>query len=360
MPTFTLAPVRALLGSLVLCAHSALPVQAAEVDVFYPTSEPAYQTLTLTGTVEAAQNADLASLQAGVIQQFFVEVGDKVSRGQKLMTLDATLARLTLAETEASVTSSEIRLREAKRLYQEALALSEQQAMAQTLIAQRKAAVATAEAALNREKSNLAYQKELVNRHTLYAPFNGVISRRNGDVGEWVTQQRSVLGLVQQDKLRLVISIPQEYYQFLKEPENTVVTITPDVTEAAKLTGKISRYVAVSNEQSRAFTAHIDLPASDSLTPGMSANAELQFNRVQKQLVWLPKRALKQHPDGGTSVFAVVNGQAERFIVDVVDKKEQQIAVTGAPANHAYVTSGVALLRDGESLTIKNTEGQRP
>ncbi|UTW44223.1 efflux RND transporter periplasmic adaptor subunit [bacterium SCSIO 12696] len=333
-----------------------ISAQATEVDVFYPAPEPTYQALTLTGTVEAVQNANLASLQAGVIERFFVEVGDRVTQGQKLMALDATLAKLTLAEARASVASSKVNLAEAKRLYQEALALSEQQALAQTLIARRKAAVSIAEAELSKQSSSLAYQQELVNQHTLYAPFNGVISQRNADLGEWVTQQSSVLGLVQQDKLRLVVSIPQEYYRLLKQPENIVVMVTPGVTGADGFKSTISRYVAVSNEQSRAFTAHIDLPALENLVPGMSASANLQFGATQQQLIWLPKKALKQHPDGGSSVFAVINGVAERFIVSVVDEKEQQIAVTGAPANHAYVTSGIALLRDGEPLTIKRTQ----
>ena len=365
----TTLSVRKLCFILSLSVTNSLSAQTTAVDVFYPKPSTAYKTLKLTGTVEAAQNADLASLQAGVIEQLFVEVGDKVSKGQKLLALDATLAKLTLAETKASVDSSKVSLAEAKRLYQEVLALSKQQVVAQTLINERKAAVAAANAELARQTASLARQTELVNRHTLYAPFAGVIASRNADLGEWVTQQTSVFNLVEQDKLRLALAVPQEYYQYLthyqgQNLKQTPVSavITPDFNGAASFTRTISRLVAVSNQQSRTLLVHIDLSGeqqeqTSALVPGMSATAELQFSlnqQNQTQVIWLPEQALKQHPDGGSSVFAVVNNQAQRFIVNVLEKREQQVAVTGAPAEHAYVASGIALLRDGQALTIKS------
>lgn len=366
----TTLSVRKLCFIFGLSITSSLSAQTTAVDVFYPKPSTAYKTLKLTGTVEAAQNADLASLQAGVIEQLFVEVGDKVSKGQKLLALDATLAKLTLAETKASVGSSKVSLAEAKRLYQEVLALSKQQVVAQTLINERKAAVAAANAELARQTASLARQTELINRHTLYAPFAGVIASRNADLGEWVTQQTSVFNLVEQDKLRLALAVPQEYYQYLNhdQGQNTEqapvsALITPDFNGATSFTRTISRLVAVSNQQSRTLLVHIDLSdeqqkQTSALVPGMSATAELQFSLNQQNqtpVIWLPEQALKQHPDGGSSVFAVVNNQAKRFIVNVLEKREQQVAVTGAPAEHAYVASGIALLRDGQALTIKSS-----
>ncbi|MBO9491158.1 efflux RND transporter periplasmic adaptor subunit [Endozoicomonas sp. G2_1] len=366
----TTLSVRKLCFIFGLSITSSLSAHTTAVDVFYPKPSTAFKTLKLTGTVEAAQNADLASLQAGVIEQLFVEVGDKVSKGQKLLALDATLAKLTLAETKASVDSSKVSLAEAKRLYQEVLALSKQQVVAQTLINERKAAVAAANAELARQTASLARQTELVNRHTLYAPFAGIIASRNADLGEWVTQQTSVFNLVEQDKLRLALAVPQEYYQYLThdqgqntEQASVSALITPDFNGATSFTRTVSRLVAVSNQQSRTLLVHIDLSGeqqeqTSALVPGMSATAELQFSLNQQNqtpVIWLPEQALKQHPDGGSSVFAVVNNQAKRFIVNVLEKREQQIAVTGAPAEHAYVTSGIALLRDGQALTIKSS-----
>ena len=238
----TTLSVRKLCFIFGLSITSSLSAQTTAVDVFYPKPSTAYKTLKLTGTVEAAQNADLASLQAGVIEQLFVEVGDKVSKGQKLLALDATLAKLTLAETKASVDSSKVSLAEAKRLYQEVLALSKQQVVAQTLINERKAAVAAANAELARQTASLARQTELVNRHTLYAPFAGVIASRNADLGEWVTQQTSVFNLVEQDKLRLALAVPQEYYQYLNHDQGHNTEQGQNTEQALRERGNYARF----------------------------------------------------------------------------------------------------------------------
>lgn len=332
--------------------------QTTAVDAYYPKVAIDQKKLKLTGSIEAKQDAELASLQAGVIQQLFVEAGDQVQKGQKLMSLDATLAELRLAETRANLDASVVAKTEAQRLYNEVLALSKKQVVAQTLIDERKAAVATAKAELSRQQNNLNYQQEVVNRHTLYAPFAGTIAKRNVDLGEWVSQQSSVYTLVQHSALRLVIAIPQEYYQQLQQQPELPVTIAPDYIQARSFNAKISRLIPVSNNQSRTLIAHIDLPATENLLPGMSANAELAFSQQQNQVLWLPKSAIKQHPDGGQSIFAIVDNKAKRYIVNVVESKGEQIAVSGAPVSYAYVTSGVELLRDGTSLQVNNTQGQ--
>jgi len=332
--------------------------QTTAVDAYYPKLAIDQQKLTLTGTIEAKQNAELASLQSGVIQGLFVEAGDQVQKGQKLMSLDATLAQLRLAETQANLDASQVAKTEAMRLYNEVLALSKKQVVAQTLIDERKAAVATALAELSQQQNSLNYQQEVVNRHNLYAPFSGTIATRNVNLGEWVSQQNSVYTLVKHSDLRLVIAIPQEYYQQLQQQLELKLKITPDFIQAKSFEAKLSRLIPVSHNQSRTLLAHVDLPNTQDLLPGMSANAELTFNQQQNQVLWLPKSALKQHPDGGQSIFAIVDNKAKRYIVDIVESKGQQIAVSGAPATHAYITSGVELLREGSDLQVKNSQDQ--
>ena len=73
-----------------------MAAESIQVDVVYPESSQVQQVLTLTGTVEAVQNAALASLQSGVVKSLYVEIGDKVTKGQPLMALDAKLANLNL------------------------------------------------------------------------------------------------------------------------------------------------------------------------------------------------------------------------------------------------------------------------
>ena len=332
--------------------------EVTPVEVVYPQLEQSRQVLQLTGTVEAAQHAGLATQQSGLIASLHVEVGDRVAKGAKLLTLDDTLARLGQAEAAASVEVARVALAEAKRLYEEVLALSKQKVIAETLIGERRAGLAQARAELARQQANLASQQEVVRRHTLYAPFAGVIATRNADIGEWVSQQTAVLTLVQQHQLRLNVAIPQEYYGQLVDQANIAVTVTPDFANAQAIKASLSRLVAVSNSQSRTLTAHIDLPDNARLLAGMSAKAELELPLSREDLVWLPKSAIKLHPDGGASIFAVVNNKAKRFLITVIRQRDNLVAVAGAPADFALVASGVELMRDGNAVKINNPQGK--
>ena len=76
-----------------------------------------------------------------------------------------------------------------------------------------------------------------------------------------------------------------------------------------------------------------------------------------QEKLWLPKTALKHHPDGGYSVFSVTNNVAKRHIVNVIAEQAERIAVTNAPSNHAFVMSGVEALSDGLKVTVSSVKG---
>lgn len=340
--------------SLLLCMlNIPLAFAATPVEVVKPETASQSQQITLTGTVEAKHHAQLAALQAGLVDKILVDIGDTVSAGQKLMLLDATLAKLDLAEAQATVESARVDLQEAQRLYKEVVALSKQQLVAETLIGERRAAVARAKSQLTRQQSALAVQKEVVKRQTLYAPFDGVIASRGVNLGEWVTQQSSLFTLVDQRHLRVKISIPQEYYRQLVNQSAIEVQVQPDLAGVQPINTSVSRLVRVSDQQSRTLSAYIDLPEDTGLVVGMSALVNITLSADSDTLLWLPKGAIKQHPDGGLSVFAIENNRAKRYLVKQVSQRGNQIAVSGAPANVSYVATGVELLTDGTEVQAK-------
>ena len=336
---------------------SNLMAEATKVDVFYPNSSQSNQSLALSGSIESRQHSELAPLRSGVVASLLVEVGDTVEAGQKLMVLDAKLAELNLAQVKAAAEAAEVVKNEAQRLYQEIISLSEKQLVAETLMSERQSAVAVAEAQANRAKAELAQQTEVVRRYTLYAPFAGVIAQRNVDVGEWVTEQTNVLTLVEQQNLRLNVSIPQEFYGQLAGKKDIQVIITPDFANARSISAKLDRLVTVANDTNRALTALIDLPEGTALVAGMSARAEIAIPESDQAVLWVPRSAIKQHPDGGRSVFAVVNNKAKRYLIDIVEQQQEKVAITGAPDNRALIISGVELLQDGAELEVKEVAG---
>lgn len=346
--------------SVSLALSLAAAAEATKVDVFYPAVSHASQSLVLTGTVEAKQDAELAPLRSGVIAELFAEQGDRVEAGQKLMAMDAVLAELELQRYMAEVASAQAAKVEAERLYQEILGLSQKRLVPQTQREERRSAVAVADAEFKRAAALLELQQEILRRHVLYAPFSGVIAARNVDKGEWVTEQVSVFTLVEQQNLRLKLDIPQEYYGQLADQTDIDVILVPDFEDAQPTQVTLSRLVSVVNNTSRTMTALVDLPDETLLVPGMSARAEVFLPKASHAVIWIPKSSIKQHPDGGSSIFTVEQSKAKRYLVEIVRQQQDKVAVKGAPEAEAIVISGVELLRDGTELEINKVTGEKP
>ena len=192
-----------------------LPVVADEavpVQVVQPQQQGLAEQLQLSGSLTAQQNAQLSSRTAGLVAELLVDAGTEVKAGQPLLKLDPALAEHELAQQLAAVNAARVMLTERQRLVAEAEQLTAQQLFPQTELAIRRAQLAEAEALLQQANARLAQQREVISRHTLTAPFAGVIARRDTDLGEWLALGAPVFQLVSLSPLLLDIQVPQEYF----------------------------------------------------------------------------------------------------------------------------------------------------
>ncbi|BDX08053.1 efflux RND transporter periplasmic adaptor subunit [Planctobacterium marinum] len=338
---------------LLLMLSSTLSAQVQTVSVIEPQVLNNQQSMVLSGTIEAIHDASLAVQQAGLAKTLYKDLGDQVSKGEKLLQLDDSLARYQLQQLEAAVSTTQVQLAEASRLYSEALRLSKTQVVPETLIAERKARVAEAETTLQQAKASLGLQQEVLRRHAVYAPFDGIITARNGDIGEWLQPQSPVFNLVSNTQLRLRVAVPQEHYSAVlayQQSDSPNVVVSIDNAKNQRLTLPIAAIVKASDPQTRTFRLLVHLPEDPQLISGMSANLQLDLGDQIAPLLWLPKSAVRSHPDGGHSVFSVQNNQTVRHIVRIERSDSSRFAVSGAPAGVPYVSKGVQLLQEGVSV----------
>lgn len=325
--------------------------ETVNVEVVYPKISQQTESLILIGTVEAPQSAALAPLQPGLVAKLAIEKGQKVKEGQTLMVLDSLLAELSVQQAQAGLQAAAATQQEAERLYQELLQLSTQQLVAETLIAERKAALTIATAGVRQAKTQYRLQQSILSRHTLKAPFSGLIVDRYVNIGEWVTQQNPIFHLVSQDSLRLTVSIPQEYYQTLNTSQNISVKVTPDFN-ASSINATLDVLVNSAANVSRTLVGLITLPDEHDWLVGMSARVEISLPFSAQPIAWLPKSAIKQHPDGGNSVFTVVGNKAKQTAISVIQYEGALVAVSGITDEYPVVASGVAVLKNDAQLTV--------
>jgi RND family efflux transporter MFP subunit len=321
-----------------------------------PSNISTSNTLSLTGSFSPVKHSALSSRVDGLIKQLNVDIGDEVKQGDALMQLDATLINLSIAEQKALVEQTVIQQKEAQRLVDEAKRLLKQRHISATELAKREAAFAQYKAEVVAVKAALASAQETRRRHTLFAPFDGVISQKQIEVGEWVSRGDAVLTLTSLDRLYLDIYVPQEHFADIGL--HTAVTIYPDTNPKQKIDAEISKIIPISDKQSRSLLVRVEVAAAENnLIAGTSASVDIHLANNTKKGFLVPRDALLIHPDGGRSIFIIDdNNIAHRRIVNIGQANRDGILIlSGINANDRVVTRGNEVLKEGDHVITEAT-----
>lgn len=339
--------------ALLACIPQLSVADAVPVQVVTPQQLTLTRELSLTGTLTAERSARLSPRVDGLVRTLQVDAGDRVKRGDPLLQLDADLAEHALRRMAAQAEQARAQLTEAQRLVTEARKLVGERHLPKTELERREAEMKLAQATFNAAQAGEREQAEVVRRHGLPAPFDGVIARRLTDVGEWVTRGTSVLELVATDRVRLDVQAPQEHFLSIREDAPVKVRVAG---EEALQNGQIVARVPVGESGARTFLVRIVIDSKDvPLLPGSSASALITLVGKKPALA-APKDALLRYPDGTHSVFVVQqqNGKAvarERRVE--IGKSEDQVEILeGLRAGERVVVRGNESLRDGQAVTI--------
>ena len=297
----------AVLATVLLILLAGTPLAAADrsplVVVGTAQTDTIVRKVPLTGTVTSARVARLSAEVGGQVEAVNVEVGDRVEAGVALIELDREIEQLTLEGLQASTRQASAELADAKRRYQDAKRLRKQKNISENALRLLEAEVEVDDAMLRQKQAEEQRQQARVERHTLRAPFRGVISERQTESGEWIEPGRPVLTLVAADDLRIEFRVPQEFYTGINPQSEIRVTL--DALMEREFDGRIGAVVPVSDANSRTFLIHVRVDVGDArLTPGMSVHGKLNLS-TGRQGVVISRDAILRHPDGRVTVWVV-------------------------------------------------------
>jgi membrane fusion protein (multidrug efflux system) len=328
------------------------PVRVAEVE-----SRPVSEQVTATGTVSSPRSAVLSTAAAGLVDEIHVDEGDRVSRGDLLLELDSEIAELTLARLRATVRQRGAALGDARRRFLEAEKVGPGGGVPQTLIDSLQAEVQGAEAALVAAEAEANEQKARVERHRLVAPFDGVITQRMTEMGEWVNPGTGLLELIATTGLRFEFRVAQRFFRDISL--DTPVVVTLDAVRGEAMPARIDAIVPVSDPGSRTFLVRLVAadPAEEELAaPGMSVNAVFSMQSGRNGVA-VSRDALVRYADGRNTVWVVEDSDArpvvrERIVRTGVEFDGLVEVTSGLEAGEQVVIEGNESLRDGQVVTI--------
>ncbi|WP_407353804.1 efflux RND transporter periplasmic adaptor subunit [Luteimonas sp. R10] len=355
------ARTRLLFPALLLLAACGAQEQAGEdaeaVRVAVAVAEEATfgERFSLTGTLTAERDAQLSPRVDGLVARVHVDAGDRVGAGQVLVELDPAVGRQALARVRAQVAEAEAAAREAGRLFAEARRLGEDRYIAASQVDARESELRLAQAALESARASAREQAELVERHVLPAPFDGVVAEKLTEAGEWVQRGTPVLSLVATDRVRLDLRAPQE--RFAQLDDDARVRVFADALGGAPLPARIGARVPVTDPGARTFLLRllVDDPEAR-LLPGTSARAEIDLPAEAPALA-VSRDALLRQPDGGHSLFVVEDGEdgpvARQRSVRVLRERDELVAVSGdLQPGQRVVVRGNEALEDGQPVDV--------
>ncbi len=332
--------------------NEAVPVRTETVSV-----DSIRDTLTLAGSVNSLQRAELSTEIDGHVSQINVDVGSRVKKGELLLLLDKDLALQALSQAQAAVEKAQAEYTEAQRAAAEAKKLVQENHIAKSELLTRENMLRAAKAVLSEAVATKNYQQTLVNKHQLFAPFNGLIVQRNAELGEWHSRGSNVLTLVSTEQLRTDVYLPQEKFAQLDRIET--ITLIPDTNPDVNIKAEIATTVPVGTEGARSFLVRLKAPENKALVPGTSAVAKLEFALEQKGVI-ISRDALLRHADGGYSAFVVENGLASRRQLQLgKDAMSGVVVLSGLGANDEVIVRGNEVLQDGQAVSIITDEKKR-
>ena len=300
--------------------------------------------LTLTGSLLADKQSDIAADANGKVLSTKVERGQSVKQGEILATLDASAAALSanaaLAQEQLAKTQAEQAKTECDRSKQlfDSGAISKAEydrSISQCTGTQWSVAAATA------QHGSAA---KMVGDSAIRAPFSGVIGERYVNVGQYVQPSTRIVSLFSIDPLRLELSVP----------ESNVALVRPDLEVHFQVaaygdqtfSGKV-RFISPNvREASRDLVVEAVVPNPDGkLRPGMFATVRLKTGE-QPQVV-APLAAVRKDLDPPRA-YAVVNGHIEERVLQLGEEQDGVVAVpSGVKAGELLVLAPPSTIHDG-------------
>lgn len=336
--------------SLLAPAMAQAPVEAVR-----PETGQASQMLSLSGSLTARRSARLSPQVAGLVAEMVVDAGDPVVAGAALVRLDSRMAELEEARARAMLDEARAAFAEAQRLRDEGRRLVESRFVPDTEVQAREAALLQAEAALARARSELAITRQRLAQHLIEAPFDGVVSRRLAEAGEWVDSGTAVLELVTVDDLWLDVRVPQQYWTRLDGDTELVAFADPAPEKALDV--QIHARVPVNDPAARTFLLRLLVhDESGTITPGMSARVQIQLAGAES-VTLVPRDAVIRYPDGTTTVWLVESSGGRQL---ARQREVELLRLVGDRAELAgelnperwVVTRGNEALSEGEPVRI--------
>ncbi len=317
----------------------------------------------LPGTLRGNVESPIYARSAGYLLHWYADIGARVKQGQLLADLDTPEIDQELAQALAQRQQTSSSLGLAKSSLERWQQLRQRDAVSQQELDERQSTYAQDVANLAAADANVKRLQQLESFKRIVAPFSGVVTQRNVDVGDLIDAgsgtSRALFALAQSDPLRVYVQLPQAYAQNVSVGQKVVVTQAE--LPGQQFHGTITHISGAIDVPTRSLQVEVTLPNPDgTLRPG--AYVQVAVPAAAHAQLTVPGNALLFRAEGPR--LAVVDGKgnvALRKIVIARDLGQSLEIESGIEANDKVIINPSDSIADGDHVQItqpqKNGKG---
>jgi len=247
-------------------------VRVPTVAVVQPQSEPGNDELVLPGNLQAFEESPIFARTNGYLLRWYKDIGSKIQKGELLAAIDTPEIDQELSQARASREQVKSALELAKISADRWANLRKSDSVSQQEADQQASGYQQALANLAAADANVRRLEQLESFKNVYAPFSGLLTRRNVDPGALINSGAGAAGkelfdIARVDPLRVYVSVPQAYAPNMKVGMKANVTLQE--FPGQKFMGTVARTADSIDPATRTLNTEVDVPNKDSkLLPG--------------------------------------------------------------------------------------------
>ncbi len=324
-------------------------VRALRVDV-----QSAEEPVQYSATIRPVEEANIAGKVMGNVERVYVTEGEVVTKGQRLVDLEGEDVRARLAQAGAGVTEARAHYTNTKKNLKRFETLFKEKAATQKELDDVHVAFEAAQARLRAAEEMEREVEDLLQYVRIVAPFDGVITRTDLDVGDLVTPGRPILKIENLRQLEVIASIPESQIEHLSVgmPVRIVIPSRPVDPSERLLMGSIDQIIPSADPGSHQFEIKVFIQNPDgAIKSGLFAR--IVINRVLEERLTVPREAVFRRGQLEGVYIVEEDGRAYlRWISTGREFAEGIEVLAGLDSGEVVVISSDSRLKDGQRVEV--------
>jgi RND family efflux transporter MFP subunit len=340
-------------------------IAAPTVSVERPVLQQSAQEIVLPGNMQAFTLAPIYARTTGYVKAWYHDIGSHVSKGELLAVIETPELDQQLAQAKADLSTAQSNAALAKTTAARYADLIGNNAVSQQDTDNAATQLQSTSTQVNSATANVRRLEELQSFERIVAPFDGVITTRNIDIGQLITatgstttagagtvmSSREIFDLSAIDTLRVFVNVPQIYAPDAKN--GVIATLTLPQYPGRKFEGRLVRTSSAVDPATRTLLAEVDVKnPSGELLPGSYTEVHLHTSSAAPALI-VPVSALILQPDG--LYVATVDGNGIAHLIRVSAGRDLGTTVeilTGLQPSQGVIANPPDSLTDGEKVRV--------